>query len=210
MNTLKIKAFMYQDIALCDILCYNKVEVPMIEDVVTTLTLLDEELKDSEENYEIIISGGAVMSLYVNSRRTHDVDVVFGKLTTEIKEASERVAKKLNLRSNWLNSAASSFNSQNFELGWENRSVVIFNGSHLIVKAVANVDLIRAKYISYLTRGFDLDDLVILNPIREDIIKLMKISIALNITGRPTLDIILDTDELLRKLNYGPITDSER
>jgi hypothetical protein len=181
----------------------------MIEDVIKTLTLLDVELNDCEEVYEIIISGGAVMALHVNSRRTHDVDVVHGILTKELLEASIRVAKKLNLRSNWLNDAASSFN-KNFELGWEDRSSIIFTGKYLIVKAIANQDLIRAKYISFLTRGFDLEDLVNLKPTREVIIKMLNYSLNNNVTGRNSFDIILDTDELLRKLNYGPITDSER
>lgn len=181
----------------------------MIEDVIKTLTILDEELNGCDEVYEIIISGGAVMSLYVNSRRTHDIDVVHGSLTKELLEASDRVAKKLKLRSNWLNDAASSFN-KNFEPGWEDRSLPVFNGNHLIVKAIANEDLIRTKYISFLTRGFDLDDLIYLAPKREVIIKLMKFSLSNNVTGRNGFDITLDTDELLRKLNYGPITESER
>ena len=181
----------------------------MIEDVIKTLTILDEELKDCEEIYEIIISGGAVMSLYVNSRRTHDVDVVHGSLTKELLDATDRVAKRLKLRSNWLNDAASSFN-KDFEVGWEKRATPIFNGKHLIVKAISNQDLIRAKYISFLTRGFDLDDLVNLRPTREEIIKILNYSLSNNVTGRNAFDIILDTDELLRKLNYGPITESER
>ncbi len=181
----------------------------MIDDVVKTFTLLDEELRASEEMYEIIISGGAVMSLHVNSRRTHDVDVVHGSLTKELLEASDRVAKKLKLRSNWLNDAASSFN-KDFESGWESRAYRIFNGNHLTVKAIANQDLIRSKFFSFLTRGFDLDDLVSLKPSRAEIIKLLKYSLKQNVTGRNDFDIILDTDELLGKLNYGSITDSER
>jgi hypothetical protein len=181
----------------------------MIEDIIKTLTMLDEELNGYDEVYEIIISGGAVMSLYINSRRTHDIDVVHGILTKELLEASGRVGEKLKLRPNWLNDAASSFN-KTFELGWKDRSLPVFIGNHLIVKAISNEDLVRSKYISYLTRGFDIDDLIYLVPKREVIIEMMKYSLSNNVTGRNRFDIILDTDELLRKLNYGPITESER
>lgn len=181
----------------------------MIDDVAKIFAMLDEELNGSEDHYEIIISGGAVMTLHVNSRRTHDVDVVHGSLTEELLSASSRVAIKLKLRPNWLNNAASSFN-QTFELGWKDRSYPIFKGKYLIVKAIANQDLIRAKYISFLSRGFDLEDLINLKPAREEIIRIMTYALSSNVTGRNGFDIILDTDELLEKLNYGPITESER
>ena len=81
--------------------------------------LLDHELAVYDGLYRIVISGGAVIALSYNERRTNDVDVVMGDMNDEMTKAADAVGKQLKLKEGWLNKSAESFNAD-FGLGWEN------------------------------------------------------------------------------------------
>jgi hypothetical protein len=171
--------------------------------------LLDHELAVYERLYRIVISGGAVIALSYNERRTNDVDVVMGDMNDEMTKAADVVGKQLKLKEGWLNKSAESFNAD-FGLGWENRLRDVYIGKHLIVSAIHEDDLIRSKYFAFLNRGLDLEDLVFLNPSRITIIKLMKEAISENKIPRPKHDIFLDTNDLLRELGHEELKSNEQ
>lgn len=171
--------------------------------------LLDQELAVYGRLYLIAISGGAVIALSNNERRTNDVDVVMGDLNDEMILAAEKVGKKLKLKEGWLNKSAESFNAD-FGLNWENRLRDIYIGKNLIVRAIHEDDLIRSKYFAFLNRGHDLEDLIHLKPARVRIIKLMKEVISENKIPRPRHDICLDTNDLLRDLGLEELKSNEK
>lgn len=173
----------------------------VLVDLLKTFQELDKELNFQLGHYKITISGGAVVSLLYNGRATNDVDVVLGNFTDELIAASEMVANRLQLKSGWLNKSAQVFN-EDFSLGWEHRTVLIFNGVNLQVFRVSDHDLIRAKYFAFLDRGHDLEDLISMKPNREIIVNLFTEVIYRNKKLRPDNDIKLDTNDLLRLLEY--------
>ena len=70
---------------------------------------LNEELEKKDVVGEVGICGGAVMCLVFNARRaTKDVDAIF-EPTKEIRQASEKVAKRFGLEESWLNDAVKGF-----------------------------------------------------------------------------------------------------
>jgi hypothetical protein len=171
--------------------------------------LLDDKLAIYERLYRIVISGGAVIALSYNERRTNDVDVVMGDFNDEMIEAVAQVGKQLNLKEGWLNKSAESFNSD-FEIGWENRLKEVYVGKNLIISAVHDDDLIRTKYFAFLNRGHDLEDLLHLKPKRAVIVKLMIEAISGNKIPRHKHDICLDTDDLLRGLGHDELKTTEK
>jgi hypothetical protein len=171
--------------------------------------LLDQELAVYERLYQIAISGGAVIALSYNERRTNDIDVVMGDINDEMILASKNVGKRLKLKEGWLNKSAESFNAD-FGLNWENRLRDVYIGKNLIVRAIHEDDLIRSKYFAFLNRGHDLEDLVHLKPTRATIIKLMKEVISKDKIPRPKHDIGLDTNDLLRELGHEELKSNEK
>ena len=81
----------------------------MIIDPIQVFKCLNDELEVCGHFYKLIISGGAVIALSLNERRTNDIDVVQGDFDEEMIAAANIVAKKMKLKEGWLNKSASSF-----------------------------------------------------------------------------------------------------
>ncbi len=137
------------------------------------LEFLNEELKKHNAERELVIYGGAALiCLGWVSRNTRDVDVIIPDLDPIIIEAAEAVGKREGLASGWLNNGVAPFKSL-LPIGWEMRSVVVFEGSHLTVKSLGRQDLIGTKLLGACDRGDDVSDLVRL-PVTKDELQVAK------------------------------------
>lgn len=83
------------------------------DQILYLLTMLNDELKVNEVNWEIVIVGGAAMCLQFNAREsTKDIVALF-QPTTIIREAIENIALKENVEKDWLNDGVKGFFSAN-------------------------------------------------------------------------------------------------
>lgn len=137
------------------------------------LELLNDELKTRNAERDLVICGGAALiCLGWVSRNTRDIDVIIPELDPIIIEAAKSVGKKEGLPSGWLNNGVAPFKNL-LPKGWEMRSVVVFDGSHLTVKSLGRQDLIGTKLLGACDRGDDVSDLVRL-PVTKDELKIAK------------------------------------
>jgi hypothetical protein len=135
-----------------------------------TLALLDEELRHAGIERELIIcGGGALLTLEVISRETRDIDVIQPEIDAALNAAAERVAAKAKLSPSWLNNGPSAL-ARDLKPGWQERSVVIYQGKVLIIKSLERSDLIFSKLLAMCDRDEnDLDDLVGLRPTWDEV-----------------------------------------
>jgi hypothetical protein len=115
------------------------------QNILSALKSLNQELVIEKECRTLIACGGGVLSVMgVISRQTRDLDVITPNIDDVLLKCSHRVANKLGLDIEWLNNGPSGF-IRDLEKGWELRTEIIFNGSHLTVKALSRHDLIATK-----------------------------------------------------------------
>ena len=113
---------------------------------------LNEELAKKKVVGEIGICGGAVMCLVYHARKaTKDVDAIF-EPASEIRKASESVAKKYGLDKHWLNDAVKGF----FHVDPPREDVL--NLSNLRVWAPSAEYMLAMKCISARYDTLDRDD----------------------------------------------------
>lgn len=182
----------------------------MITDINQVFALLDEELyKISDTIHTITICGGATMMFFDRRNSTNDVDVLDGVVDEEMKLASLEVAKKLQLKENWLNSSSNSF-KYCYSDGWEKRVGNAFTGKALIVNSISREDLLQSKFYAFIDRGFDFEDLISLRPTRKEVIRLMKVAFAnpKNVSQGKKM-IVLETKSLLTGLGHEDLKDDE-
>jgi hypothetical protein len=144
------------------------------------LTLLGALLEEAGVSYSLVVAGGsALLAQKITSRNTHDVDVIAldggdtraHPLPKTLTDAASRVAKELNLESNWLNSSVSLFigRDQLPELTWWSFDTRTY-GPCLRVSYIRRDGLILLKLHAALDRDKprDLTDLTALNPTAEE------------------------------------------
>lgn len=113
---------------------------------------LNEELKKDDVIGEVGICGGAVMCLVFNAREaTKDVDAIF-RPTREIREASKRVAQRMNFPEDWLNDAAKGYFLS------DPPHVAVLDYSHLRVWAPTAPYMLAMKCLSARFDTHDADD----------------------------------------------------
>lgn len=149
--------------------------------------LLNNELKSLNKHGQLLICGGAALTLVYNARdSTQDIDGIF-----EPKETFRKIIKKIssenNLADDWLNDGAKGFISANMT------SSVIQSFSHLTVSSIDPEPLLAMKLASSRFYGMD----------KSDSIFLME---KLNIQSKQQLFNILNTyipkDRLIPKVEY--------
>ncbi len=122
------------------------------EEIKKLLKALNQELQKMKIKGEIGLCGGAVMCLVFQTRQaTKDVDAIF-EPSSEIRKASEKVAKLFGLNPDWLNDAAKAF----FEVDPPKEKVLEL--SHLRVWAPQADYMLAMKCISARFDTFDRDD----------------------------------------------------
>lgn len=74
------------------------------------LRLLGQELLAEGKEGDVVLAGGAVMLLMIESRdTTKDIDAYFSGDSSAIRAAAERISRKYNLREDWLNDGIKGF-----------------------------------------------------------------------------------------------------
>lgn len=107
----------------------------------------------------VICGGSALVALGWIRRETRDVDVIEPILDEALLDAAALTADKLGLDSDWLNNGVSPIKSS-LPSGWEARTVTIYQGLSLTVKALGRQDLLSTKLLGACDRGDDISDLV--------------------------------------------------
>jgi len=144
------------------------------------LNLLGTLLEETGVTYSLVVAGGsALLAQKITSRNTHDVDVIAldggdtraHPLPQTLMHAAARVAKELNLESNWLNSSVALFigRDQLPELTWWSFDTHTY-GPCLRVSYIRRDGLILLKLHAALDRDKprDLTDLTALDPTAEE------------------------------------------
>ena len=137
------------------------------------LKRLDEELgKQGEKRSLIACDGSVLIMMDVTDRGTRDLDVVFPKIDPVLQQAAKRVGSEFGLADNWLNDGPSSL-SKELTAGWRSRTVTIFQGDWLELRALDRKDLLATKLYAFCDREDDFDDVVKLKPSHDELNKLM-------------------------------------
>lgn len=120
------------------------------------LEIINEELKKSGEHGEIIICGGAVMTLVYNARSaTKDIDAIFEPKDI-FKDIIHKVSIEKGISSDWLNDGAKGFMSK------EMTSSVFKEYSNLRVCSIDPEPLLAMKLASARIKSKDFQDAIYL------------------------------------------------
>jgi hypothetical protein len=139
------------------------------ENTEPVLIRLDEELtKVGEKRSLIICGGGALIVMKVIERRTRDVDVIAPEVDLLLKKLAAQVGKEFGLSDNWLNNGPASLVSD-LSAGWQKRTVPVFAGKALELRALGRPDLLATKLYAFCDREDDLDDVLKLRPTNEEL-----------------------------------------
>ena len=125
------------------------------EEILGIFGALDAELTNtaSATPTELIVGGGAVMSILVASRVTYDVDALHRELDEQLQKAVMKVANEHDLPHDWLNTHASAYVDLD-DPGFSSRT--IYSGESLLVSAPDFEHLLAMKLLS--ARDKDLAD----------------------------------------------------
>ena len=130
---------------------------------------LDKELSRLGEKRSLIIcGGGALIAMKIIERHTRDVDVIAPAIDSVLKKLAVEVGKEFGLSENWLNNGPSSL-SRDLSTGWQQRTVPVFAGKALELRALGRRDLLATKLYALCDREDDLYDVLRLKPTREEL-----------------------------------------
>jgi hypothetical protein len=92
------------------------------------------------------------------------VDLIIDEIDEELKLASLKVAKKLDLEHDWLNNKVFSLGKR-LGRGWKQKAVKLFEGDAITLMGLDRQSLINSKLHAAIDRrGEDYDDLIFLKP----------------------------------------------
>jgi hypothetical protein len=139
--------------------------------ILKALNRLSELLKESNESRTLLLVGGAALKLlgYQHKTVTTDIDNLL-PMDEILKDAVKKIAVEMNFHENWLNSYSCSFSDKNIDY-MKNAKTVIKSDS-LTVNIVSIENFIELKVRAQIDRGFDLPDIIALNPTKEHLLKL--------------------------------------
>lgn len=145
----------------------------MLNETIITKALnrLSEVLDEAQESRTLLLVGGAALQLlgFHHKIVTTDIDNLL-PMDEVLKNAIKTIALEMNLHENWLNSHSSSFRQNNVDYMKDAKSVI--ETDSLTVKIVSIENFIDLKVRAQLDRGFDLEDIVALNPTKDHLLKL--------------------------------------
>lgn len=148
----------------------------MLNETIITKALnrLSEVLHEAQESRTLLLVGGAALQLlgFHHKTVTTDIDNLL-PMDEVLKNAVKAVALEMNLHDNWLNSHSSSFTQKNIDYMKDAKTII--ETESLTVKIVSVENFIDLKVRAHLDRGFDLEDIVALNPSKHHLLKLKKI-----------------------------------
>lgn len=133
------------------------------------LIRLDEELTKSGERRSLIIcGGGALIVMKIIERRTRDVDVVAPEIDPLLNALAAQVGREFGLSENWLNNGPASL-VRDLSAGWQQRTVPVFAGKALELRALGRHDLLATKLYAFCDREDDFDDVLRLKPTKDEL-----------------------------------------
>ncbi|MCL2157999.1 MAG: DUF6036 family nucleotidyltransferase [Oscillospiraceae bacterium] len=128
------------------------------KDILKYLEEINKKLTERGKFGEIMICGGAVMTLVYYARHsTHDIDAVF-KPKEDMKEIIDEIMRENSLNAQWLNDDVSMFTNEFKNL----TSSEYKNFSNLTVNILDAESLLAMKLVSARENTYDLSDAVIL------------------------------------------------
>lgn len=111
----------------------------------------------------IAVGGAALILLGVTDRKTRDVDLLNDEIPLDVTRLAKEFAAKQGLPENWLNNGPSDL-TQYLPAHWIARTVPLFSGKALMLRALGRTDLLKTKVWAFCDRPGDLADIVALNP----------------------------------------------
>ena len=128
------------------------------KDILKYLEVLNTKLAERGKFGEIILCGGAALTLVYSARSsTHDIDAVFNP-KEDMKEIIDEIARENNLNSQWLNDDVYMFIKEFKNL----TSSKYTSFSNLTVSVLDAESLLAMKFVSARENTYDLSDAVIL------------------------------------------------
>jgi len=124
------------------------------------LNILEAELKGHSETLEITICGGAAIQLLGYSNRpTKDIDVIVPTIPEHLQPLIKSIANTHQLAEDWLNNGPASL-IHDLEIGWQDRTTLLYMGQHLTIRVLSRQDLIFSKLYAMCDRREDIRDLL--------------------------------------------------
>ena len=139
--------------------------------ILNALNRLSELLEESHESRTLLLVGGAALKLlgFQHKTVTTDIDNLI-PMDNILKSAVAKIAIEMSLHQNWLNSHSSSFTDKSIDYMKDAKTVI--ETSSLTVKVVSIENFIELKVRAQIDRGFDLEDIVVLQPTKNHLLKL--------------------------------------
>ena len=133
------------------------------------LKIFESELQGHSEHLEITICGGAAIQLLGYSNRpTKDIDVIVPTIPAHLHPLIQSIAQKHNLAEDWLNNGPASL-IHDLEIGWQDRTTLLYMGQHLTIRVLSRQDLIFSKLYAMCDRREDIRDLLAMKVTNEEL-----------------------------------------
>lgn len=124
------------------------------------LDILEAKLIEQSDILDITICGGAAIHLLGYSNRpTQDIDVICPKLPPTLTPLIQQMAQEYQLAEDWLNNGPEAL-MMDLEVGWEQRTVILYQGQNLLIRVLSRQDLIFTKLYAMCDRREDIRDLM--------------------------------------------------
>jgi hypothetical protein len=140
------------------------------------LNRLGQLLDEAKESRTLLLVGGAALQLLGHTHKvaTTDVDNLL-PMDKVLKKFVHIIAEEMGLREDWLNSNSSSFANKNID--YTLNATTVIDTHSLTVKIVSLEIFIELKVRAHIDRGFDMEDIIALNPSISQLNKLKEILI---------------------------------